>query len=30
MDNGGERQRILIVRAVYKDIEFLFFDEATN
>lgn len=26
----GQRQRILIARAVYKDPEFIFFDEATN
>lgn len=26
----GERQRLLIARAVYKDAPFLFFDEATN
>lgn len=26
----GQRQRILIARAVYKDPEFVFFDEATN
>ena len=28
--SGGEKQRILIARAVYKNPEFLFFDEATN
>jgi len=28
--SGGERQRILIARAVYKNPDFLFFDEATN
>jgi ATP-binding cassette subfamily B protein len=28
--SGGERQRILIARAVYKNPNFLFFDEATN
>ncbi|HEY0057799.1 MAG TPA: ATP-binding cassette domain-containing protein, partial [Flavisolibacter sp.] len=26
----GQKQRILIARAVYKDPEFIFFDEATN
>ncbi|MCB0680897.1 MAG: ATP-binding cassette domain-containing protein, partial [Saprospiraceae bacterium] len=26
----GQKQRILIARAIYKDPEFLFFDEATN
>ncbi len=26
----GQRQRILIARAIYKNPEFLFFDEATN
>lgn len=26
----GQRQRVLIARAVYKDPEFIFFDEATN
>lgn len=32
-ENGisqGQRQRLLIARAVYKNFEFLFFDEATN
>ena len=28
--SGGEKQRILIARTVYKDPEFLFFDEATS
>jgi len=28
--SGGERQRILIARAIYKNPSFLFFDEATN
>lgn len=28
--SGGEKQRILIARAVYKDPEFVFFDEATS
>lgn len=28
--SAGQRQRILIARAVYKDPEFIFFDEATN
>ena len=27
---GGQKQRILIARALYKNPEFLFFDEATN
>jgi len=27
---SGQKQRILIARAVYKDPEYLFFDEATN
>lgn len=26
----GQKQRLLIARAVYKNPEFLFFDEATN
>ena len=26
----GQKQRILIARAVYKDVDYLFFDEATN
>ena len=26
----GQKQRILIARAIYKDPDFLFFDEATN
>ncbi|RZJ89168.1 MAG: ATP-binding cassette domain-containing protein, partial [Chryseobacterium sp.] len=26
----GQRQRILIARAIYKDPEYIFFDEATN
>lgn len=28
--SGGEKQRIFIARAVYKDPEFIFFDEATS
>lgn len=28
--SGGEKQRILIARAIYKNPDFLFFDEATN
>ncbi len=28
--SGGEKQRILIARAVYKDPQFIFFDEATS
>ena len=28
--SGGERQRILIARAIYKNPDFIFFDEATN
>ena len=28
--SGGERQRILIARAIYKNPEFVFFDEATS
>lgn len=28
--SAGQRQRMLIARAVYKDPEFIFFDEATN
>ena len=28
--SSGQRQRILIARAIYKDADFLFFDEATN
>ena len=26
----GQKQRLLIARAVYKDPEYIFFDEATN
>ena len=28
--SSGQKQRILIARAIYKDADFLFFDEATN
>ena len=28
--SSGQKQRILIARAVYKDPDYLFFDEATN
>lgn len=28
--SAGQRQRILLARAIYKDPEFMFFDEATN
>ena len=28
--SGGEKQRIFIARAVYRDPEFIFFDEATS